>query len=45
LYGSCGAGKTCLFLCLVSKMSDRFLEERINVKSYVKLGKNEVTLV
>jgi len=30
----------CVFLSLVAKISDWFLERRINVKFYVKLGKN-----
>jgi hypothetical protein len=30
--GSCGALKTCVFLHLVAKMSDWFLEQRINTK-------------
>jgi hypothetical protein len=29
-----------LFLHLVTEMSDRFLEQRINIKFCVKLGKN-----
>jgi len=29
-----------VFLCLVAKMSDRFLEKRINIIFCVKLGKN-----
>jgi hypothetical protein len=40
LYGSCDADKTCVFLRLVSEMSDTFLEQRINIKFCVKLGKN-----
>jgi len=30
----------CMFLCLVTKMSDKFLEQQINIKFCVKLGKN-----
>jgi hypothetical protein len=33
-------GMTCVFLRLVTKMSDRFLEQRINIKFCMKLGKN-----
>jgi hypothetical protein len=40
LCGSGGADKTCVFLRLVVKMSDRFLEQRINIKFCVKLGNN-----
>jgi hypothetical protein len=29
-----------VFLCLVAQMSDRFLEQRINIKFSVKFGKN-----
>jgi len=29
-----------VFLCLIAKMSDWFLEQRINIKLCVKLGKN-----
>jgi hypothetical protein len=35
-----GANKTCVFLRLVAKMSDWFLEQRINIKFCVKFGKN-----
>jgi hypothetical protein len=38
--GSCGVGKRVVFLRLVAKMSDRFLEKRIIIKFCVKLGKN-----
>jgi hypothetical protein len=40
LCGSCGADKTFVFLRLVVKMSDRFLEQRIDIKFCVQLGKN-----
>jgi len=40
LRASCDADKTCLFLRLVAKMSDRFPEQRIDIKYCVKLGKN-----
>jgi hypothetical protein len=29
-----------MFLCLVAKMSDQFLEQQTNIKFCVKLGKN-----
>jgi hypothetical protein len=29
-----------VFLCLVAKISDRFLEQQINIKFGVKSGKN-----
>jgi hypothetical protein len=32
--------QTCVFLHLVGKMSDRFLEQWINIKFFVKLGNN-----
>jgi hypothetical protein len=35
-----GADKNCVFLRLVAKMSDRFLEHRISITFCVKLGKN-----
>jgi len=38
--GSYGAEKTRVFLRVVAKMSDRFLEQRINMKFCAKLGKN-----
>jgi len=31
---------TCVFLCIVTKMRDQFLEQRININFCVKLGKN-----
>jgi len=40
LCGSSDADKVCVFLHFVAKMSDKFLEQRINIKSCVKLGKN-----
>jgi hypothetical protein len=40
LCGNCGANKTCVFLRLVAKMSDRILEQGINIKFCVKLEKN-----
>jgi isochorismate hydrolase len=40
LYGSYGADKTSAFLRLVAKMSGEFIEQRINIKFCVKLGKN-----
>jgi len=40
LYGNCGADKTCVFLSLVAKMINRFLEQRISIKFRVKLGNN-----
>jgi hypothetical protein len=40
VFGSCGADKTCVFLHLVTQMSDRVLEQRISVKFCVKLWKN-----
>jgi hypothetical protein len=39
--GSCGADKTSVFLRLFAKMSDRFLEQRINTKFRVQSGKNK----
>jgi hypothetical protein len=36
----CGSDKMHVFLRLVTKMSDRFLEQRMNTKFCVKLGKN-----
>jgi hypothetical protein len=41
LFGNYGADKTRVFLCLVAKMSDRFLDQRIDVKFCAKLGKNK----
>jgi hypothetical protein len=38
---SCGADKTCVFLRLVTKMSDRFLEQRVNIEFCVNVVKNE----
>jgi hypothetical protein len=29
-----------MFLCLITKTSDQFLEQQINIKFCVKLGKN-----
>jgi len=40
LYRSCGAGKTCVFLHFITKMSDQFLEQQNNIKFCVKFGKN-----
>jgi hypothetical protein len=42
LFGSCGVDKTYVFLHLVAKVSDRFLEQRTNIKFCVKLGKNAI---
>jgi hypothetical protein len=39
-YLSSGADKTGVFLRLAVEMSDRFLEQRINIKFCVKLEKN-----
>jgi hypothetical protein len=39
LFEILGADKTCVFLSLVAKMSDRFLEQPINIKFCVKIGK------
>jgi hypothetical protein len=30
-----------VFLQLIAKMSDQFLQQQINIKFWVKLGKNE----
>jgi len=38
LCGGFGADKTCIFLRLVAKMSDRLLEQRFNNKFCVNLG-------
>jgi hypothetical protein len=32
LWESCGADKMCIFLRLDAKVSDRFLEQRINIR-------------
>jgi hypothetical protein len=40
LCGSCGADKTCVILHLVAKMSDRFLQQRMKTKFFVKLGRS-----
>jgi hypothetical protein len=40
LRGSCGADMTCVFLRLVAEMSDRFFEQRIDIKFCMKLGNN-----
>jgi hypothetical protein len=40
LCGSCGADKTFVFLTIVSKMSDQFLEQRIYIKFCLELGNN-----
>jgi hypothetical protein len=39
---SCGDGKSCVFLRLVAKMSDRSLEQRMDTKLCVKLGKSSL---
>jgi len=38
-------GKTCVFICLVAKISDWFLQQRINIKSCVKSGTNASSIV
>jgi uncharacterized metal-binding protein len=40
LCGSCGADKMWVFPHLVTKMSDRILEQQINIKFCIKLTKN-----
>jgi len=40
LYANCDADKTIVFLCLVPKINDRFLEHRINIKFCVKSGRS-----
>jgi hypothetical protein len=40
LCGSCGAEKTRVFLRPIAKNEQWILERRINVKFFVKLGKN-----
>jgi len=32
--------KVCVFLCLITKVSNQFLEQQINIKFCVNLGKN-----
>jgi hypothetical protein len=39
LYGSCGVDSTCIFLRLVTNMSDRFLKQWIDIKFCVNLGR------
>jgi len=40
LYGSCGTDKACVFLHLITKLGDQFLEQQLNIKFCEKLGKN-----
>jgi len=40
LCGGCGADNTYVFLSIVAKTSDLYLEQGINIKVHVKLGKN-----
>jgi len=42
LCGSCGADKTCVSTSRSKKMSDRFLEQGLNIKFCVKLRKNAI---